>query len=184
MKTCCRCLAEKAETEFHRSSRNRDGRIGHCKACHRRNRQRENETKRANRTKDGERERLLARKRYAANPEKHRKRCREWREANPEKQRAACAAWVSRNREQANHHNSQRRGRLHAANGKFTLAEWKRLCDQFGGKCAYCRKAKKLTRHHVVPLSRGGANDIANIVPACQSCNSRVGTKTVLPETR
>ena len=44
--------------------------------------------------------------------------------------------------------------------------------------CAYCGKALPLHRDHKIPLTRGGANDITNIVPACRSCNCRKGTRT------
>lgn len=47
--------------------------------------------------------------------------------------------------------------------------------------CAYCdRKGVKLTLDHVVPLSRGGRHCIANIVPACESCNQKKGSLTVV----
>ena len=42
---------------------------------------------------------------------------------------------------------------------------------QFGNCCAYCGCAGDMEIEHVVPISRGGAHDISNIVPACASCN-------------
>lgn len=42
-------------------------------------------------------------------------------------------------------------------------------------KCAYCEKSGELHRDHVVPRSRGGPDNAANIVMACQSCNSSKG---------
>ncbi|NLD21621.1 MAG: HNH endonuclease [Bacteroidales bacterium] len=46
----------------------------------------------------------------------------------------------------------------------------------FRGACAYCRTKQsrkiKLTRDHVVPVSKGGLTTRPNIVPACQRCNS------------
>jgi 5-methylcytosine-specific restriction endonuclease McrA len=47
---------------------------------------------------------------------------------------------------------------------------------------AYCAAQEPditLTADHVVPLSRGGANDIGKIQPLCGSCNSRKHTKIV-----
>lgn len=43
---------------------------------------------------------------------------------------------------------------------------------QFGNCCAYCGCAGDMEIEHVVPISRGGAHDISNIVPACAPCNS------------
>lgn len=40
-------------------------------------------------------------------------------------------------------------------------------------RCAYCLKeADGLCRDHVVPRSRGGADNATNVVMACRSCNS------------
>ena len=48
-------------------------------------------------------------------------------------------------------------------------------------RCAYCRcglDEKTATRDHVVPLARGGSNDISNIAVACASCNKKKHAKT------
>lgn len=41
--------------------------------------------------------------------------------------------------------------------------------------CAYCSKPGAVHRDHVVPRSRGGPDNAANIVMTCQSCNSSKG---------
>jgi len=53
--------------------------------------------------------------------------------------------------------------------------------------CQYCGRTERefgfrecLTRDHLVPISRGGTNDWANVVTACSSCNTRKGNH--LPE--
>lgn len=43
---------------------------------------------------------------------------------------------------------------------------------EFGHRCAYCRASGDLQIEHVIPISKGGTNDLGNIVPACRSCNS------------
>jgi 5-methylcytosine-specific restriction endonuclease McrA len=49
-----------------------------------------------------------------------------------------------------------------------------------GYRCQYCGRHRSalrgrefLTRDHVVPISRGGANEWANVVTACSPCNNR-----------
>lgn len=32
---------------------------------------------------------------------------------------------------------------------------------------------------HIIPLSRGGDNTLANVAPACSSCNSSKGNKSL-----
>ena len=47
--------------------------------------------------------------------------------------------------------------------------------------CMYCGahpRDNKLTRDHVVPISRGGRDRWSNVVTACRSCNTRKGNRT------
>ena len=47
--------------------------------------------------------------------------------------------------------------------------------------CAYCGMHglyHELTREHVIPVSRGGANTWMNVVTACRSCNTRKSNRT------
>lgn len=42
--------------------------------------------------------------------------------------------------------------------------------------CAYCgekHETKKLSRDHIIPVSRGGLNRWTNVVTACKKCNTR-----------
>lgn len=65
-----------------------------------------------------------------------------------------------------------------AAAGFHLREEWeevKRLC---GYRCLRCDRAEgsdfesRLTRDHVIALSRGGDNWITNIQPLCRPCNN------------
>ena len=63
----------------------------------------------------------------------------------------------------------------------FTAADWEEMKSAYGFRCVYCgRKMKRLTQDHLTPLSKGGAHTKHNIVPACQSCNSRKHSGSVL----
>lgn len=56
-----------------------------------------------------------------------------------------------------------------------------RLIERDGRVCAYClktRKCKQLTIDHVIPKSRGGADDISNYVLACKGCNNAKADRT------
>lgn len=66
-----------------------------------------------------------------------------------------------------------RRRKLSAPGRGVSPEDWLRLQRRFGGRCAYCGVLAKLTKDHVVPLTRGGQDAIGNILPACLSCNSR-----------
>lgn len=57
--------------------------------------------------------------------------------------------------------------------GEIDPAQWQEWAACFGDQCAYCGIANWNTIEHVVPLSRGGRNDIYNVVPSCAGCNSQ-----------
>lgn len=68
-----------------------------------------------------------------------------------------------------------RRGREHAAIGSYNWTDVVKLWALFDKSCAYCRKPLALTdvqAEHVVPISRGGANNIGNLLPSCMPCNA------------
>lgn len=92
-------------------------------------------------------------------------------EANPERVRAA--------KRRGNH---QRRAMLaHAKQYSVTDRDLSRLWGRYEDSCAYCsEKAPSLHQEHVVPISRGGADGIGNLVPACPDCNLAKGDRTVM----
>jgi 5-methylcytosine-specific restriction endonuclease McrA len=50
--------------------------------------------------------------------------------------------------------------------------QWVALREAWGG-CAYCGETNSsLQRDCVLPVSRGGRYTLANVVPACGSCNA------------
>jgi len=54
----------------------------------------------------------------------------------------------------------------------LTDAHWTALKGAWGG-CAYCGAADpNLQKDCMLPISRGGRYTLANVVPACRSCNA------------
>ena len=45
-------------------------------------------------------------------------------------------------------------------------------------RCHYCGSNDRLTIDHKTPMSRGGSDDIENLVTCCKTCNSSKGAKT------
>lgn len=146
---------------------------------------------RAHYAKRREHIRALAKARYQKNAEKeraysqkyrerNRKRAnavvREWRKNNPEKAKAVGKSWATRNPDAVRAIRRRRRALVSGAPiNDFTATEWLVLQVCFGHRCAYCdaHKRGELTQDHIVPLSKGGAHTLSNIVPACKSCNSK-----------
>lgn len=61
----------------------------------------------------------------------------------------------------------------------FTETAWLAMQARHGWACAYCGKPESAPEiEHVVPLSRGGKDVMANVVPACRGCNRSKGRMT------
>ena len=60
----------------------------------------------------------------------------------------------------------------------FLFARDGYLCQYCGRHQRELRGRQFLTRDHVLPVSRGGANDWSNVVTACSPCNNRKGNRT------
>jgi 5-methylcytosine-specific restriction endonuclease McrA len=50
-------------------------------------------------------------------------------------------------------------------------------------QCVGCRSTRDLTVDHIVPLSRGGVDALANLQFLCRSCNAQKGTTTLEGDT-
>jgi 5-methylcytosine-specific restriction endonuclease McrA len=144
-----------------------------------------------------------ARKQYAANPEKRRlknrkyrkdnvekerKRKADYRKSNPEKWRTYLAEWHVANRDkilarraayrkdkpdEVRSHNRKRRALKRSVTVEsFTAKQLETHLSRFSSGCFYCDGLRE-EADHFVPLSRGGAHALFNIVPSCRSCNRR-----------
>jgi len=100
--------------------------------------------------------------RYVAEPDKIKRRVKAWKKNHPEKVRAI---------------GHRRRSRLIDSCSPGVLpAEWAALVERFAGRCAYCGTSGT-TIDHIVPISKGGRDEIGNVLPACKSCNSSKNNK-------
>ncbi|MEU1585224.1 HNH endonuclease [Micromonospora sp. NPDC005710] len=46
-----------------------------------------------------------------------------------------------------------------------------------GHVCSLCRRRPATTADHILPLSKGGSNDLTNLRPACGPCNYGRGNR-------
>ena len=196
-KVCRGCGVEKSLTDFYKLAGMADGHLNQCKVCVRARTKKyrqehieqyaQYEKARANlphriearRKYQEEHKDEIAeyKKQWAAENEdsveasrrKHYKlhrdeiiaRSEKWGEDNPEKVRQAKA-----------NNSRKRRAAKHASPGSFTVEEFEALCDAYGNRCLACGTTDvPLEADHVVPLTRGGTDDIGNIQPLCGSCN-------------
>lgn len=138
---------------------------------------------------------------YRAKPENRslaRARTKVWRDENPERALDATRQWYASNKDRVLEYRrsyreaNRERVRLHNIKRKLrhkaieimdlTAEEWMAIKEEWNFRCAYCGCTPELlTIDHVAPISKGGNHTASNIVPACQSCNSRKGDRDAPP---
>jgi 5-methylcytosine-specific restriction endonuclease McrA len=179
LKTCAVCRAELSRSEFHKDKTKKDGLVSTCKPC----------------------AKARATEWYLANPERAKEARRGWdsrnrdhlnalrkqqRKDNPERFRAKrerldkgrqaenVKRWVENNRDRRRMHAlAHQNKRRHAPGTGFTADDVLRLLHEQNFECVACRASVQEKRHvdHIVPLSRGGRNDLDNIQILCPPCN-------------
>jgi 5-methylcytosine-specific restriction endonuclease McrA len=196
-KTCKECELTKELSEFYISRTNLDGRRGKCKSCVRacvreNRRERLDQYARYERSRATLPHRVEARQKYQ---EEHREQIAQYKkiwtannkesvdasklsyyDLKREEVMARSKKWAEDNPErvqQAETNNPRKRRAVrHASRGNFTVEEFKELCERYGNKCLACGDAEAvLEADHVVPLTKGGSDNISNIQPLCGSCN-------------
>ena len=116
------------------------------------------------------------------NPEKRRATQLKWQRANREKLKACPSNQRPARRLAERRQYALHRSRILAKNAKrralrhnstivpFTVAEMEARMSMFGNRCWMCGGPQE-TIDHVKPLARGGAHVLANLRPACETCN-------------
>ncbi len=77
---------------------------------------------------------------------------------------------------------NRRRARKKMAEGSFTVAQWEELKKKYNYTCLSCHRSEpeiSISADHIIPLSKGGTNDIGNIQPLCINCNCKKHTSTI-----
>lgn len=133
-----------------------------------RNRDKTNAREREKRAFNPEPRKRAQKKFYENNKRKVIESNKKWQKRNPERYRGLLrAAW------------SRRRARKRGAVGSHNAAQLLDLLRKQKERCMECKKKirKGWTVDHVMPLSKGGSNDIKNIQLLCRPCNTRKNAK-------
>lgn len=132
-----------------------------------------------------EKEKEYRRQHYTDNQKKERERNKQYRIDNGEKLKEHYKQYYRTEAgiATAQRGSSKRRSILKNITNTLTAKEWLDILREHNYRCAYCKveftKDIPPTRDHVIPISKGGHNIKENIVPACQSCNSKKYNKII-----
>lgn len=91
--------------------------------------------------------------------------------------------WQKENKELVSFYAKQRHRRLAGASGSHSFGDWEDLKKKYNNTCPCCKRVEpeiKLEADHIVPITKGGSNNIENIQPLCRSCNARKHTKHIV----
>lgn len=179
VKRCTKCSAEKPVAEFSADRSKRDGRRPSCKTCDLARRRASADTINENRRRyyrdNAEVERTRARDYARERADEQRVRSIAYRAKNAARLNEAARNWRQANPEKARANNQRRRAQLLSATIEpFTfqdmLSHWEDY-DLFA--CFYCGDglSRGFEIDHFVPISKGGAHSVHNLVPACKPCN-------------
>lgn len=212
-KACSRCGELKPYSDFSKRAAMRDGHRSQCKACDAADRKASRDsieqTRRAWRAANREKERASERRRYANNAERERRRKAAWERANPEKLREI----KRRTRDKYPEKSAERTRRWRLANPDMDRL-WREANRETcrAGLLRYRARKRRLTIvqftpqqlaarlsmfsgcwmcggewtevDHVKPLNKGGPHVLANLRPACRSDNARKNDRWPFPTTR
>jgi 5-methylcytosine-specific restriction endonuclease McrA len=109
------------------------------------------------------------------NRELLREKAREHYWENPERGRAAALGWQKNNPDHHRALNRNYKARKRQNGGRHTGEEILALMRKQNSECFYCGVDISAIYHadHFIPLAKGGANGIDNIVLSCPDCNLR-----------
>lgn len=181
---CCRkCNILKPVSDFSKNKRSSDGLQWYCKACahtyREQNRQRINDRLAVYRQEHSSRRVAYNREWVARNREKAAEYQREYRKHNRPKLNEHNRRWQKNNHQHLVLKSHRRRVQKRQNGGDYTVAEWNALCARYDNRCLCCGEHRPLTVDHIVPVHKGGSNDITNLQPLCGECNSRKGARTI-----
>lgn len=172
--TCKPCVRDQSRASFERNKearkaslreyreRNREALAAKARADYQANRERRNAQSAAWQLANPEKAREANRRSYRKNRERRISAIAAYRAANPE--------WdAARNRTQAARRRARERGVLVIA---FTDQQLAARIAYYGGMCWICRAVPYEEVDHVKPIKHGGPHILANLRPACRSCNA------------
>ena len=183
-KTCTKCKREQDVIQFSKDVTRKDGLFPQCNTClaayrasHREGKAEYNAAYREAHREDIAKLKVKYREEHRAEIAISRKA---YRAAHRQEIAASFSVWQKSNLDKCRSYNNKRRAHRAGNGGSHTAQEVRRQGCVQGWLCWWCGNDCKDEWHedHLIPLSRGGHNDITNIVISCPTCNLKKHNKT------
>jgi 5-methylcytosine-specific restriction endonuclease McrA len=166
-KRCSKCGELKSVTGFSKNKRYSDGYQSYCKDCMSLYSKKWDEN-------NSEKRKSIMSKWRTNNKSLVVSLARAWNVGNPERKKEINRNWNKNHPRQVRMMERNRDLREKGAPGRgVTEKEWEQLKADYHFLCGYCGKKLPLELDHIIPLSKGGAHEIENIIPACRACNAK-----------
>ena len=149
MQKCSKCGETKPLTQFHKDKQNKLGHSYRCKTCAIKH----------------------VAKWQTDNPERKRANSRKWVANNYESHKEGNKRFLEKNPDYNKHYKLKRRA-LEKENMSFVITD-KEYRKIYESPCFYCGATERIEADHIIPVSRGGATSVGNLISACRSCNAQ-----------
>lgn len=94
---------------------------------------------------------------------------------------ASVYSWQSEHKHLVNQYKKKNGlSRRSAFAGSIDMAAWAKKLKRLGGRCQLCGSTERISIDHILPIAKGGSNEIRNLQPLCIPCNCRKNAK-ILP---
>lgn len=153
LKRCPKCGEYKPSTSayFHRDKNSKDNYAHACKTC----------------------EAAYHHQWYLTHKNQAREKSKNWRKEHREQDRQRARSYHQNHKAEYKVRTQNYRARKYAAEGTHDNDDIIAQLNRQKRRCYYCGKHLKDKYHadHVIPLSRGGSDDLSNLVITCPQCN-------------
>lgn len=186
-KRCGKCKQLQPLSEYHKQAKSKDGLQDRCKACKREagrlwradwrsnNREAHRAEVKAFREADPARAKAMRRRNYEKNKDKELATMAVNYQNNKELRQQQARERYQANPIPAKQAAARRRAKMQD-NGIYEVSdkEWAKLEL---GPCFYCGSTESIEIDHIIPIDRGGAHSIGNLMPLCLIHNRSKHTK-------